>query len=456
MYNDGLATLAVAEAYGLTDDPILREPLFRAVEHLARAQQIGGGWDYTANTATRRNDSSVTGFVTMALASARAVGAPVPPRTIIGVLEHFERATVGSGRVWYSDVGEGTRFDVGSAQLRQRYGPAMTAVGMLGRQLLGYRFDAPPVRQQARLLRAELPDLRKLTGGDRTGLHSFYYVYHGTLAMFQQDPETWRTWNQATRQLLLGMQDRSRHPSGRPRHVYGSWPAFGARWGKWGRMGGRVYATALNVLTLEVYYRFPPLFLGDRWMLSRGVFESWLRAASVSERRRLARMAAHLEYAIAEPALVDLLTDPDEETRIAAALSLAAMDSPVGAAVLRGATTGGVTLRRDEAAQALARLGRLPPPGDYGAVRHFDGQKQRFVFDTAGRPTYYSQPIAVVGQGEIVAEGQVVRRLPRQRAAVGRIVRWRAASRSVSKQNRVIASGSDSPVQSGLPNEQQP
>jgi len=38
--------------------------------------------------------------------------------------------------------------------------------------------------------------------------------------------------------------------------VYGSWDPIDA----WGTAGGRVYATAINALTLEVYYRYE--FLG--------------------------------------------------------------------------------------------------------------------------------------------------------------------------------------------------
>ena len=41
----------------------------------------------------------------------------------------------------------------------------------------------------------------------------------------------------------------------------GSWdPAVD----KWGSIGGRVYATAINVLTLEVYYRYAHVFGGRK------------------------------------------------------------------------------------------------------------------------------------------------------------------------------------------------
>jgi hypothetical protein len=32
---------------------------------------------------------------------------------------------------------------------------------------------------------------------------------------------------------------------------------------KWGNVGGRLYTTALAAMTLEVYYRFMPLYAAD-------------------------------------------------------------------------------------------------------------------------------------------------------------------------------------------------
>ena len=39
-------------------------------------------------------------------------------------------------------------------------------------------------------------------------------------------------------------------------HLAGSWDPKD----EWGRYGGRLYSTALATLTLEVYYRFLPLY----------------------------------------------------------------------------------------------------------------------------------------------------------------------------------------------------
>ena len=77
----------------------------------------------------------------------------------------------------------------------------------------------------------------------------YYYWYYASLAIFQMDGEHWRNWrvpmNKAVieSQIMRGTEADSK---------YGSWDANSA----WGPAGGRVYATAINCLTLEVYYRY--------------------------------------------------------------------------------------------------------------------------------------------------------------------------------------------------------
>ena len=66
------------------------------------------------------------------------------------------------------------------------------------------------------------------------------------MAMFQVGGEPWERWNGALRDRLAGMQVQG---EGCER---GSWPPNDM----YSQQGGRIYSTALAVLTLEVYYRF--------------------------------------------------------------------------------------------------------------------------------------------------------------------------------------------------------
>ena len=84
------------------------------------------------------------------------------------------------------------------------------------------------------------------------GTIDMYYWYYGALAMFQLGGEYWKTWEPALRDALVATQ----HTEGCEK---GSWDPAGV----WGGAGGRVYATAINTLTLEVYYRYSRI-LRDR------------------------------------------------------------------------------------------------------------------------------------------------------------------------------------------------
>jgi hypothetical protein len=79
-----------------------------------------------------------------------------------------------------------------------------------------------------------------------------YAWYYGTYAAFQIGGTTWKAWRGALGEAVVKSQRTDGDASG-------SWDPVGP----WGYVGGRVYATAMQTLTLEVYYRYAPL-LGGR------------------------------------------------------------------------------------------------------------------------------------------------------------------------------------------------
>ena len=46
MYAQGIATIALCEAYGMTQDESLRQPAQRAIDFICWAQHSAGGWRY--------------------------------------------------------------------------------------------------------------------------------------------------------------------------------------------------------------------------------------------------------------------------------------------------------------------------------------------------------------------------------------------------------------------------
>ncbi len=222
MYDQGIGTLALAEAYGMTRDPALLPPLRRAVGLILKAQHpVRGGWRYAP--APRDGDTSVTGWQMMALRAAELAGVEVPR-------EAWRRA-----ENWLDWVGGGKQGGLYGYTMPKPT-PAMTAQGMIGRQILGATPDLARMKESARFLEESLPDGRR---------PDFYYWYVGSLALYQHQGSAWARWNGALKGELLSTQE----PGG---DDAGSWKAAGA----WAPGCGRLATTALATLSLEVYYRY--------------------------------------------------------------------------------------------------------------------------------------------------------------------------------------------------------
>ncbi|RMG13875.1 MAG: hypothetical protein D6731_11225 [Planctomycetota bacterium] len=235
-YQQATATMALAEAYGLTRLPSLWRPAERAVAFVLAARNPGLGWRYGVRDG--RNDTSVTGWMVLALKAARVAGLEVPDEAFAGALAWIDRATSSDGAVGYMTPGGGSSV-LGGNEGRFEEQPTLTAVGVLCRLFAGQRPAEDRLRRGVRLLAQRPP-----AWGERTV--NFYYWYYGTYAMFHfGDDRKWASWNAAMRQAI--------EPHQRERGCErGSWDPVG----EWCKSGGRVYATAMNVLTLEIYYRY--------------------------------------------------------------------------------------------------------------------------------------------------------------------------------------------------------
>jgi hypothetical protein len=230
MYAHGLATIAMCEAYGMTQEPSLRRSAQNALNLIVQTQHEAGGWRY--GPSREPGDLSVTGWQIMALKSGQMAGLDVPQVTIRRAVAFLDAC---------ANANEGYGYLPAAAP---KY--TMTAVALLCRQYIQNWGPSHP-----RMIKA-IDTHIKTNPPDRQDV---YYYYYATQVMHHFGGDAWRTWNEKMREQLIAKQETNETSMN-----HGSWSPAGD---PWGRAGGRLMMTSLNLLTLEVYYRYLPLYYRD-------------------------------------------------------------------------------------------------------------------------------------------------------------------------------------------------
>jgi len=256
VYNHATAALAMVEAYGMTGSAIYRGPAQKALDFIAVSRNAYAAWRYGVKPGN--NDTSVTGWMMMALKSAKLIDAAdvkggKPPSLMIdedafeGIKTWIDRMTdPESGRVGYDVRGTGPARPTELVdRFPQEKSESMTAVGVLARVFLGENpKTSKAIQDGAALCAKALP-----TWNPNDGSIDMYYWYYGTLAVYQVGGEPWKKWDAAIRTAMV---DRQRL-DGDYCMYKGSWDPLDP----WADDGGRVYSTAVLAMCLEVYYRYP-------------------------------------------------------------------------------------------------------------------------------------------------------------------------------------------------------
>jgi hypothetical protein len=180
---------------------------------------------------------SISGWQIMALKSAEMAGLDVPPIAKKRAIHFMELCAKPDGGFKYSPPG-----DAGQGSPRR-----MTAVGLLCRQ---YMQELGPSDQSMQ------KGISTYLLANPPGVKDVYYYYYATQVMHHFGGEDWRNWNEKMREYLIRTQDVSKSDDN------GSWSEMDDE-GIGTKVGGRLMITSLNLLTLEVYYRYLPLYNRD-------------------------------------------------------------------------------------------------------------------------------------------------------------------------------------------------
>jgi hypothetical protein len=276
-YENAIGTMALVEAYALSNDPALKEPAQKGINQIIAHQNkegqgaangaapagadaigygTGFGWDYVVPDS--RNDSSVSGWNVMALKSA--YGAHLD---IAGGMEGAKRwlETVwkaqnpdwakldpytGESRFPYAYMTDSGQTQIAAAPAAGAPGPNdhdLTCVGALCAVFLGHQAGDRMLETLSNyIMNHYVPSVWP---------PNVYYMYYNTLTMFQVGGDRWTTWNGSVRDMLVNAQRKGNGC------FEGSWDWTAGSFV--GGAAGRVLTTAYATLCLEVYYRYAKL-----------------------------------------------------------------------------------------------------------------------------------------------------------------------------------------------------
>jgi hypothetical protein len=232
MFNHAVPAAAVAEAYRVTRDKDLREPLRRALRHLEHDEHPEFVW---TSYYDPYSDVAVVPYVLIAATAARAMGLARDSEPLLEpALDFLDRVT-----------DEETGRTVMWAAIPQCFdGHDSTAINAFCRRLLGQHPESEPLSLSLASF-AKAPLAWKAAGDlsehDRAlgTVVNHELWFHGARA-FEGVPagESW-LFPEKVRKLYLENQVRAGEHAG-------SWDPIGV----WDRVGGRIYATAMAIRTL--------------------------------------------------------------------------------------------------------------------------------------------------------------------------------------------------------------
>lgn len=264
-YSNAIKAYALAEAYAMTGNYAIQEPLTSFVDLLVKGQQKSGGYDYKYKADEARQDLSAAGWNYQAMKAAK--GANIDVEGLDQAIELSITYLKKHGAAGKN--GNGFRYNL-AEPISAKGKSSMRPVGVLCLQLFG-QGDAKEIEDELELIATK--DLAELKWANAPN-ESLYGWYYATQCMFQAGGKMWKSWNNVFQKELKDNQN----PIG-----YWEYPSkyHGPQ-----ELAGKIYATCFASLMLTVYYRYLPM---------------------------TAKGGAQKKAVSKKPELVEKLKDPDEE-----------------------------------------------------------------------------------------------------------------------------------------------
>jgi hypothetical protein len=252
-FDHACATLALVEAYGLTESTLWHAPAQRALTALERLRQPADVWRYGVTSDV--GDFALSLWATLPLVSARLCNADAERRekplpfvldadafpAVLRWIANTTRAETGTLETGVAAVA-GRALPGGSPR-------ALNALAVLVR-VWGRRSQEP----DPALDRAGAALIAAAPEKDEPADHvDMVQRWAGTCAAFMVGKDGCRTWERGLDAAVV----RSQHVDGDYCALRGSWDPVGT----WASEGGRVVMTALLCMALEVNFRYATTLL---------------------------------------------------------------------------------------------------------------------------------------------------------------------------------------------------
>ena len=242
MYNHGLATFVLGQAYGMTNDRKLGAALDKALKVIVQTQGPQGSWSYEARP--QDGDLSLCVMQAKALRSATDSGFEVPRKTIEKSIERVQSMYLPKHKV----------RNQGEAKMREGPGqftysgnggdtPAMAAAGVICLQEFGkyddWRIAKSMERVTGEITKAKHPEK---PGTGQLPFDAYTLNYIGQ-SLYQVGGQGWK----------------DHYPKLRDSIIKGQRPDGGWVGGRVGGLAGEAYGTAVAVFVLAIPYRYLPI-----------------------------------------------------------------------------------------------------------------------------------------------------------------------------------------------------
>ncbi len=224
MYGHGVASIALAELYGQTRSPGMRQKFERIIKVIIGSQNNEGGWRY--RPIARDADISVTVLQVVALRGARNAGLEVPQTTIDNAIKYVKQC--------YHPASGGFTY-----QPNREPGFARTAAAIYSLQVCGL-YDDEMVKKGSEYLLSHNQE------------HDQWFTYgnfYAAPAQYMIGGETWKKWYSQIRDVLLKAVSTK-----------GDMYYWDQNKLDQGRAVGDVYCTAVYTMILAMPYHYIPLY----------------------------------------------------------------------------------------------------------------------------------------------------------------------------------------------------